>query len=141
MLLNTSLTEGQSGAILEAMALGVPVVARANEGNASLVTHGASGLLFHTPAEAVACCAELLEQPARRAALVAGARAACAASHGLHAERAAWRRVLSDLGLPLPLRGGPQPQAPGATGGDRGAQAAAAGAAAATAVAAGIGAD
>jgi hypothetical protein len=83
------------------MALGVPVVARANEGNASLITHGATGLLFGTPAEAVACCVDVLEHAPRRDALVAGARAACAASHGEHAEAAAWRGVLRDLGLPL----------------------------------------
>lgn len=36
-LVNTSLSEGMSGAILESMALGVPVLARRNEGNCAII--------------------------------------------------------------------------------------------------------
>jgi glycosyltransferase involved in cell wall biosynthesis len=48
-LLNSSLSEGQSGAIMEAMAMGVPVIVRENEGNGSLVTHGINGIMFGKP--------------------------------------------------------------------------------------------
>lgn len=46
VFLNTSLHEGMSGAILEAMAEGVPVVASDIPGNRALVVHGVTGLLF-----------------------------------------------------------------------------------------------
>uniref|UniRef100_UPI00358E70E7 glycosyltransferase 1 domain-containing protein 1-like isoform X1 n=3 Tax=Myxine glutinosa TaxID=7769 RepID=UPI00358E70E7 len=47
-LVNSSISEGMSGAILEAMDLGLPVVARTNAGNASLIRHEETGLLFCT---------------------------------------------------------------------------------------------
>jgi hypothetical protein len=40
IVLNTSLSEGESNALLEAMAMKVPIVARANEGNSTLLDRG-----------------------------------------------------------------------------------------------------
>lgn len=50
-LVNTSTSEGMSNAILEAQINGVLAVARANDGNKSLVQHRQSGLLFETAEE------------------------------------------------------------------------------------------
>lgn len=46
VFLNTSLNEGMAGAILEAMAGGLPILASAVAGNRSLVQDGVNGLLF-----------------------------------------------------------------------------------------------
>ncbi len=46
IFLNTSLNEGMPGAILEAMAEGLPILASSIEGNRSLVVDGENGLLF-----------------------------------------------------------------------------------------------
>jgi glycosyltransferase involved in cell wall biosynthesis len=47
--INTSITEGQSSSILEAMYNDCPVLVRANEGNLSVVTHEETGLVFSDP--------------------------------------------------------------------------------------------
>jgi glycosyltransferase involved in cell wall biosynthesis len=47
VLLNTSLHEGMPGAVLEAMAEGVPILASAVPGNTVLVQDGVNGLLFN----------------------------------------------------------------------------------------------
>lgn len=46
IVLNTSLSEGQSSAVLEAMAAGRPVLASDIEGNKGTIKHGYSGLLY-----------------------------------------------------------------------------------------------
>lgn len=46
MVINTSLSEGQSSALLEAMFVGKPVVARNNGGNRSIIQHEETGFLF-----------------------------------------------------------------------------------------------
>ena len=56
-VLNSSLSEGMPNAVMEAMALGVPVVVRRNTGNTALVQHGVTGTVFDMPEEAVAACA------------------------------------------------------------------------------------
>ncbi|XP_069894072.1 glycosyltransferase 1 domain-containing protein 1-like, partial [Dipodomys merriami] len=48
-LVNSSLSEGMSAAILEAMDLEVPVLARNIPGNAAVVEHEVTGLLFSDP--------------------------------------------------------------------------------------------
>eukprot|EP00808_Paulinella_micropora_P014369 g1769.t1 len=48
-VVNTSISEGQCGVILEAMYLQTPVLARANEGNAAIVKHARTGFLFKDP--------------------------------------------------------------------------------------------
>lgn len=106
IVLNSSDSEGQSNALLEAMADGGGVVlARRNEGNASLVRHGETGLLYDTPEEAMALAVTLLRQgadggPTLARRLAAAARASLAAScHAPAAERAAWQALLAELGL------------------------------------------
>ncbi|MFC0560410.1 glycosyltransferase [Halalkalibacter alkalisediminis] len=51
IVLNSSISEGQSAAVLEALSIGKIVFARNNSGNASVIKEGKTGFLFHTPAE------------------------------------------------------------------------------------------
>jgi glycosyltransferase involved in cell wall biosynthesis len=48
IFLNASLNEGMPGAVLEAMAEGLPVIASDVTGNRALITHERNGLLFAT---------------------------------------------------------------------------------------------
>ena len=47
VVLNTSISEGQSSSILEAMQMGCVVLARNNPGNASIIEDGVNGYLFN----------------------------------------------------------------------------------------------
>lgn len=111
--LNTSISEGQSAAVLEAMALGCIVVARRNEGNAAVIVNGVNGWLFDTPEQAVAACKEAIcvgtgsgetgldcvgnRRTAAGHRVAAAARAYCETHHSLEAEVEAWRRLLASL--------------------------------------------
>ena len=46
LVVNSSISEGMSNAIMEAMILGIPVLARENEGNLTLIKHMNNGLIF-----------------------------------------------------------------------------------------------
>lgn len=45
-ILNTSLSEGQSSAILEGMAYGLPVLVAGNQGNRNIVSNGVTGMVY-----------------------------------------------------------------------------------------------
>lgn len=73
-IVNSSETEGASTAILEAFGLGRPVIARNNIGNAALMEHERTGLLYRTPQEFRQCAERLLREPALVENLCAAAR-------------------------------------------------------------------
>ncbi|KAM3939937.1 glycosyltransferase 1 domain-containing protein 1 [Leptodactylus fuscus] len=62
-VVNSSLSEGMSAAILEAMDLEVPVLARDIPGNAAIIQHEDTGLLFSNPKEFVKLATKLMSEP------------------------------------------------------------------------------
>lgn len=50
-ILNTSVSEGQSSAILEGMGYGLPLLVSSNNGNRSIVTHEKTGLIYRNQSE------------------------------------------------------------------------------------------
>ncbi len=89
VVLNTSESEGESNALLEAQWAGRPVIARRNHGNVALVTDGVDGWLFDTPEELAARLTWLRAHPAEgaRVAAEAQARVRRRADPGLEASR------------------------------------------------------
>ena len=71
-----STTEGMSVALLEAMAVGLPVVASRVSGTVDVIKHGENGLLFEPgDVEGLAdCITSLIESPNQRAELASQAR-------------------------------------------------------------------
>ncbi|MCL8207361.1 MAG: glycosyltransferase family 4 protein [Actinomycetia bacterium] len=75
LVVNNSLVEGVSNALLEAMASGCAVLAHDIPGNRALVADGRTGVLFRDAAAFVAAAVRLLQDPAARQALGRRARA------------------------------------------------------------------
>jgi glycosyltransferase involved in cell wall biosynthesis len=71
-----SRAEGISNALLEAMTLGLPVIASAVPGNTDVIEHGANGLLFEVddPASLASALLRLLDEPDLRGRLGREAR-------------------------------------------------------------------
>jgi glycosyltransferase involved in cell wall biosynthesis len=63
VVLNTSISEGQSSSILEAMAEGLPVIASDNTGNRDLVKHGETGYIYKNEDDFVRYAMELVNDP------------------------------------------------------------------------------
>ncbi|WP_261133736.1 glycosyltransferase family 4 protein [Bacillus sp. Marseille-Q3570] len=51
VVINTSISEGQPIALMEALYHGKPVIARKNAGNESLIDHGNNGFIFENPTQ------------------------------------------------------------------------------------------
>ncbi|XP_036907766.1 glycosyltransferase 1 domain-containing protein 1 isoform X1 [Sturnira hondurensis] len=96
-LVNSSVSEGMSAAILEAMELEVPVLARNIPGNAAVVRHGATGLLFSDPQEFVQLAKRLVSDPALARDLGASGRAYVRAHHAWQAERDTYQHLIQSL--------------------------------------------
>ncbi|MPY89660.1 MAG: glycosyltransferase [Luteitalea sp.] len=97
VVLNTSLGEGMCGVILEAMQLGTPVVARRNPGNAAIISHGRTGLLYETPQDFVRQTNSLLANKPYRERIGEAARRYVDAVHAMAPERRAYLTLVRDL--------------------------------------------
>lgn len=84
--LHASVVEGLSNALLESMALGVPVLARDIAATRAAVVDGATGLTFVSEAAAVEAARRLVADAALRARLAAGGRDAVEARFSPAAE-------------------------------------------------------
>ncbi|XP_077015665.1 glycosyltransferase 1 domain-containing protein 1 isoform X1 [Tamandua tetradactyla] len=96
-VVNSSVSEGMSAAILEAMDLEVPVLARNIPGNAAVVRHGATGLLFSDPQEFVQLAKRLLGDPALERHVVARGGEYVRAFHSWRVERATYQTLVRQL--------------------------------------------
>ncbi|XP_010599097.1 glycosyltransferase 1 domain-containing protein 1 isoform X1 [Loxodonta africana] len=96
-VVNSSVSEGMSAAILEAMDLGVLVLARNIPGNAAVVEHRVTGLLFSDPQEFVQLAKSLLSNPALEREIVANGREYVRTHHSWQAERATYQSLVRSL--------------------------------------------
>jgi glycosyltransferase involved in cell wall biosynthesis len=107
VLLNTSLSEGMANVLLEAMALGTPVLARRNEGNCALVGQQEErGGLFATAQECIDaigwhCCSEDDEKRDEYhntiAARVQAAAKYIQATHSCEVEAARYAQIVNSV--------------------------------------------
>ncbi|CAF1026380.1 unnamed protein product [Adineta ricciae] len=95
--INTSVNEGMCLAILEAMTLGIPVLARRNIGNLSIVKHEKTGLLFDTSEEAAQYVSKLEQNIRLRQSLVEQAEKYVKKYHDITDETKSYRKLLQEL--------------------------------------------
>ncbi|XP_068616991.1 glycosyltransferase 1 domain-containing protein 1 [Brachionichthys hirsutus] len=96
-VVNSSESEGMSAAILEAMDLGVPVLARDIPGNAAIVQHELTGLLFASPQEFVQQSRRLVSDGELRERVARNGQRYVEEHHGLNPERAVYQRLVDTL--------------------------------------------
>ncbi|XDA85270.1 hypothetical protein R6Z07F_015044 [Ovis aries] len=96
-LVNSSVSEGMSAAILEAMDLEVPVLARNIPGNAAVVKHEVTGLLFSDPQEFVQLAKRLVSDPALEKKIVANGKEYVRKYHSWQEERQTYRQLVRTL--------------------------------------------
>ncbi|GAB5578957.1 glycosyltransferase 1 domain-containing protein 1 isoform X1 [Prionailurus iriomotensis] len=96
-VVNSSVSEGMSAAILEAMDLEVPVLARNIPGNAAVVKHEVTGLLFSDPQEFVQLAKRLVSDPTLEREIVANGREYVRACHSWQAERCTYQNLIGTL--------------------------------------------
>uniref|UniRef100_A0A673MIV7 Glycosyl transferase family 1 domain-containing protein n=1 Tax=Sinocyclocheilus rhinocerous TaxID=307959 RepID=A0A673MIV7_9TELE len=95
-LVNSSLSEGMSAAILEAMDLGLPVLARDVPGNAAIVKHEVTGLLYSSPQEFVSMSRKLLDDHELQERLVRNGKNYITTCHNPMKERIAYQKLTYD---------------------------------------------
>lgn len=96
-VLNSSVSEGMSAAILEAMDLEVPVLARNIPGNAAVVKHEVTGLLFSDPQEFVQLAKRLVSDPALEKEIVANGKEYVRMYHSWQVERDTYQNLICTL--------------------------------------------
>jgi glycosyltransferase involved in cell wall biosynthesis len=97
VVLNTSRSECSPNSILEAMHIGVPVLARNIPGNAAIVRHESTGLLFETPAAFRVQAEALLGNSELGESLVSNARKYVEAHHSPASEKRAYLQLFSSI--------------------------------------------
>uniref|UniRef100_A0A3Q2CDD4 Glycosyltransferase 1 domain containing 1 n=1 Tax=Cyprinodon variegatus TaxID=28743 RepID=A0A3Q2CDD4_CYPVA len=96
-VVNSSVSEGMSAAILEAMDLRVPVLARDIPGNAAVVKHGVTGLLFSSPQEFVHQSRRLLSDHELRERVVRNGKLYVEEHHSVKQERETYKKLVDTL--------------------------------------------
>ncbi|KAM9330877.1 glycosyltransferase 1 domain-containing protein 1 [Gastrophryne carolinensis] len=99
-VVNSSVSEGMSAAILEAMDLEVPVLARNIPGNTAIVKHEETGLIFATPQEFVQLSRRLIKDPALKRNIIHNAKQYVCTNHSWQLERETYQTLVQQLGRP-----------------------------------------
>ncbi|XP_012688295.2 glycosyltransferase 1 domain-containing protein 1 [Clupea harengus] len=98
-LVNSSISEGMSAAILEAMHLGLPVLARDIPGNAAIVEHEGTGLLYSSPEEFILLAKRLLDDRLLQKQLSENGMRYVGERHSFAQERKTYQQLVETLHL------------------------------------------
>lgn len=96
-VVNSSISEGMSVAILEALALGVPVIARDIPGNADIIEDDVTGLLYDVPQKFLERAEMLLSSEDRRQKLIWNGRCRIETHHCVASEENSYMSLITDV--------------------------------------------
>ncbi|NXC09707.1 GL1D1 protein, partial [Orthonyx spaldingii] len=96
-VVNSSTSEGMSAAVLEAMDLDIPVLARNIPGNAAIIKHKETGLLFSTPQEFVVLSKSLMNDPVMEKEIITRAKDYVKKHHSWEGERKTYQNLVLRL--------------------------------------------
>ncbi|WP_019413945.1 glycosyltransferase [Paenisporosarcina sp. TG20] len=96
-VLNTSHSEGQPCAILEAMSYELPVIASNIQGNRSIISNGKTGLLFNGQDEFIYCAEKVINNHEIRETIGQSAKAYVAEHHSSSAEAEALLKIYRNI--------------------------------------------
>lgn len=96
-LVNTSISEGMSSAIIEAFSLETPVIARNNAGNSSVIDSGANGLLFDTPEDFISQLRQLQTNSELKGRIIRNAKASITERFSPEVERESYLKLTSEV--------------------------------------------
>ncbi|XP_069789315.1 glycosyltransferase 1 domain-containing protein 1 isoform X2 [Narcine bancroftii] len=96
-VVNSSVSEGMSSTILEAMDLKVPVLARNITGNRAIVKHEHTGLLYSNPQEFVELSKRLIGDTDLKEGIVTKAKEYVENHHSKNAERETYQQLTASL--------------------------------------------
>lgn len=94
VLVNSSRSESMASSILEAMALGTPVIARDIHGNTALVQHGHTGLVYSSPNDFIRELECLLQDSELKGRLTKAAKERVTCYHSLQQEKELLLKIL-----------------------------------------------
>lgn len=97
VVVSTSFSEGMSSSILEAMSLGVPVLASKIEGNKAIIEDGVDGLLFDSETDFIEQMEKLIEDPELRTKLTQNALKRIERDHMPDREAQAYLTLYTEL--------------------------------------------
>jgi L-malate glycosyltransferase len=97
VVVSSSLSEGMSSSLLEAMSLGTPVLASNVEGNKAIIEDGVDGLLFNSEADFIQQMERLIEDPELRKTLTANAAKRIERDHLPEREAQAYMTLYTEL--------------------------------------------
>ncbi|MGE5380844.1 MAG: glycosyltransferase [Methylocystaceae bacterium] len=97
IVLNTSISEGQPQAVLEAMSLGRPCLLHAVPGNIGLITEGHGGYYFHNPQELSARALQLMHNNSLKQRMGRAARQTIELKHNPQQEIEAYLNLYDEM--------------------------------------------
>nr|XP_039254433.1 glycosyltransferase 1 domain-containing protein 1-like [Styela clava] len=95
--INSSYSEGMASAVLESMANKIPVIARDNSGNRSLVEDNKTGLLYQTCEDFMKQTEKLIENPGLRSLIIENAFQMVQNEHSIEKEKEFYSNLCQDF--------------------------------------------
>ncbi|RMX47959.1 hypothetical protein pdam_00005363 [Pocillopora damicornis] len=96
-VVNSSTSEGMASALLESMALGVPVLARIIPGNSAVIKHKETGILYNSPEEFITLAKELKKSPQLRNYITTNAKKYIGEHHPVEKETKTYKWLVKKL--------------------------------------------